>query len=207
MRLRRSPSAKPSAAAKVLAIDPSLTSTGWAVRAYDSEPITGTIKTDDLRGPWRLHYARKNLEALLDKYEPTVVAYEGYAMGRVQMRGTFDMGELGGVYKHLLWDRGIDVVVVPPSVLKSFLMLPGTPRKVKVSSKQKKEKVVKAVQDLFGYEIAQHDEADAFTLLLIGEMHSGLQIHSNYPLKCTHADLKRSCETVRGRLQSISNRA
>lgn len=206
MRLRRSRFAKPCAV-KVLSVDPSLTSTGWAVRGDHGEPITGNIDTGNLRGPWRLHYAMTQLCALLDAHKPDVVAYEGYAMGRVGkfakgMQGSFDMGELGGVYKREIWVRGIDLVVVPPSTLKKFLGV--SKGATGLTAVQKKARVVKAIANLFGYDVPQHDQADALGLLFIGEMYSGLQIKSNYPLKCTHADLQQACERVRGKLQSIS---
>lgn len=209
MVLKRSASRPRSAPAepakRVLGIDPSLTSTGWAYR--EGEVIlTGRIQSDDLRGPWRLHYAVSRLEEIVRKARPDLVVYEDYAYNRGKgnqaMRGTFDMAELGGVFKRMLWFGGFDVVMVPPTSLKLFITGKGGVRGQ--TAKEKKAMVMSHLRTDFGVTVHQHDEADAAGLMLLGEYRAGSNLVHFQSLKSNRLAAARECTVVGGKLQTIA---
>src|SRR5574337_461353 len=103
---------------KLLAIDPSLNGTGFA---YQSEHgiYVGTIEPKKLRGPERLAFIRDEVSDLLDHTEATVISYEDYSFG--SKGKTFHIGELGGILKVLAYEKGVDVLLTPPTTLKQFI--------------------------------------------------------------------------------------
>lgn len=149
-------------AKRVLGIDPSLTSTGYAY--WDTGTLmTGRITTDPLRGPNRLFYVRMKFEKLLSLVNPDLVCFEDYAFA-AKGNNMFNIGELGGVLKTHSWENGFDYVCIPPTVMKSVIALDGG---------AKKDEISLALKSRFNIDIKQHDEADAAGLLLIGEMRCG----------------------------------
>jgi Holliday junction resolvasome RuvABC endonuclease subunit len=152
----------------ILGIDPSLTSTGFAFRARkagEGMTVVGHIRGDQMRGMGRLVKVEERLVDLLDRVQPKRVVFEGYAMGiRSGMHRAFDLGELGGVLKKAIWERGIDLLLVPPTVLKKFAVGAGN---------AKKEEVFDHLTETSGLRFQNTDEADAYGLLLLGEAHYG----------------------------------
>lgn len=141
----------------VLGIDPSLTSTGYAIG--DGRMVTtGTIKPKKLTGPERLLFIQAAIENMLDERDISLVAYEGYAMGRFAGR-SFDLGELGGVLKTTIYRRKIPLLLVPPTSLKLFATGKGNADKdqVKVAMSQDR-----------GQLFTSDDEADAYALYRMG---------------------------------------
>lgn len=154
-------------AIRILGIDPSLASTGYAFRSTkgDDEGMTvvGHMKGDKMRGVGRLVILERRLLDLLDTVKPRIVVFEGYAMGvRSGMHRAFDLGELGGVFKKAIWERGIDLLLVPPAVLKKHATGNGA---------IKKDKMVSYLKRKSGLDFATSDEADAYALLRLGELH------------------------------------
>lgn len=143
----------------VMGIDPSLNSTGYS-RKVGGVIETGMIKPLNKRGPDRLYYVRSALRRLLRENKPDLVVYEGYSMGS-RGNNTFNIGEMGGTLLLELWEQGIDVLLVPPKTLK--LAIAG-------SGNADKDQVKRAVLDLFGQNIQADDEADAFALMVFGEV-------------------------------------
>lgn len=201
-RQRCEPVAPPK---RVLGIDPSLTSTGWAYRV-GGILRTGRIETDSLRGPWRLHYAVSRLEEIVREARPDLVVYEDYAYnrgnGKSRMTGTFDMAELGGVYKRMLWYGGFDLVMVPPTSLKLFVTGKGGVRGQ--TPKEKKQMVMSHLRSDFGLTVNQHDEADATGLMLLGEFRSGVTPTLFSVLKSNRLAAAKECTVVGGKLQTIA---
>lgn len=196
--------------ARVMGIDPSLTSSAWACRK-DGELRRGIIDPRDARGPRRLLYARDQLAAILDEFQPTHIVYEDYAMGKAKggQGRIFDIGELGGVFKTLIYERGITMLLVSPTSLKKFVMGKGVvtiPGVKKPTTKQKKEPVVKALAQYFGMHVPQYDEADATGLMLFGEIRTGLAKPPQDGLLSLRLNAVASCTEVPGKLQSISNK-
>lgn len=131
---------------EVLALDLSLTSTGYA--AIDE---VGTFTTR-LRGVDRLARLRDQVLQLAGS-RTRLAAIEGYAFGRPQ--GMAALGELGGVIRVALAEEGIAIVDVPPSSLKKYATGKGNADKQLV--------LTEAVRRL-GYAGSSNDEADALWL-------------------------------------------
>lgn len=141
---------------KLLAVDPSLQSSGFAYQA-DDEIYVGTIEPKKLRGPERLAYMRDEVSSLLYFTEATVISYEDYSMG--SKGKVFHIGELGGVLKLLAYERGVDVLLVPPTVLKQYITGRGN---------ASKEDMQVAVRTKYGCKVTQADEVDAYSLFQFG---------------------------------------
>ena len=107
----------------------------------------------------------------------------------------FHIGELGGVLKRLIWARGIDILEVPPTVMKSVIALSG---------RAEKDAIVRALKVRFGQTVSQHDEADAAGLLLLGEMRCGVRPVDAKVGKTDRFAAVRDCKIIKGRLQLIS---
>lgn len=184
----------------VLGVDPSLTSTGYSYRK-DGKVITERVTCGDLRGPWRLSYLAGQLEKRLNAIDCKMVAYETYAYGKAGGRGgmaqgrLFDIGELGGVYKRLIWDRGIDMLMVSPTALKAVIAGDG---------RAGKDQVQDAILRHFGYSLPQNDEADAFGLMIMGELRCGISDAPPEVRKLLRLDKIHTYEVIKGRLQSTS---
>lgn len=178
----------------VLGVDPSLTSTGFA---YETEAglKTGRITPEHLRGPKRLFYVRLMLSKVIDQVAPTLVVMEGYAMG-ARGNNMFDIGELGGVLKTMIWERGIDSMLVPPTVMKSVIALNGRAEKQQISA---------ALRVRFGITVRQHDEADAVGLMILGQMRTGARRVDPNSAKSGRFEAVSGLPITPGKLNLISN--
>lgn len=148
----------------VLGFDASLTSSGFAYNTIYGGLVTGTIKPPKLRGTRRLAWIRHEVYELLHTAlpnkltePPALFVIEDYAMGAKGR--TFDIGELGGIVKLEAWTYKVNILRVPPSSLKMFATGKGN---------ADKNQVMLAVETIWGKDIAQNDEADAFVLLQMG---------------------------------------
>lgn len=145
---------------RLLALDLSLTASGYATVVTGESPAAlGTI-TPKSRGEERLQSIRNRVLELARGAD--VVLVEGYAFGRANQ--AHQMGELGGVVRLALYEAGLPFVEVPPSLLKSYATGRGNAGKADV--------LVAAVKRL-GYEGANDNEADAFWLLHMAADHYG----------------------------------
>jgi crossover junction endodeoxyribonuclease RuvC len=149
---------------KILAIDASLTSTGWA-RVVKNGWIwvsrVGTLPTGKRRGTDRLVYIRESLLSLVTGAD--LVVLEGYAFARTNQ--AHQIGELGGVLRVAFAEAGIPLVVVAPMARAKYATGKGNAKKEAV--------LVEAVRRL-GYEGSSNDEADALWLLYMALDHYGL---------------------------------
>ena len=174
----------------VFGLDASLTSSGFAY-TLDDKVCTGRILTNSLRGPERLDFVITSIRNIFRTKQfgkEVLVALEGYAMG-VPAKGSrvFDIGELGGVLKHHFWLNGYDVLVVPPTTLKMF---------VTGNGRAKKPEVMQGIADVWGYKVQQHDEADAFGLMKLGQARVNGRVLRAYDEKRRSA--VESCQIVKG---------
>lgn len=114
-------------AARVLALDLSLTATGVAF----PDGVTVTITTKD-KGVERLATIREEVLACLGDgdWRPTHVAIEGPAFGRANQMHA--LGQLAGVVYLALHEDGFDPVIVPPSSLKKYATGKGNAAKPEV---------------------------------------------------------------------------
>ena len=145
----------------VVGIDPSLNSLGLAARRTDGEHVAYAIASPNLRGEQRVAFLRDKVAGWLDRLNPSLVAYEGYALGfRGKSNAIFSLGELGGVLKLLILERGIDILLVPPTSLKMYVTGKGNADKDAVSN---------ALRERIGVAFSTSDQYDATGLLLMGE--------------------------------------
>lgn len=150
--------------AKVVGIDPSLTSTGLAMRDAHGRLKSYALGDADLRGVARLVFLRNAVGRHLERIKPDLVVYEGYALGfRGKSNTIFDLGELGGTLKLLILEMGIDILLVPPNNLKLFTTGKGN---------ADKEQVALAVGSALDVKFSTSDQYDAAGLLWMGEMHT-----------------------------------
>jgi crossover junction endodeoxyribonuclease RuvC len=143
---------------KILALDLSITETGWALAA-GSERGCGLIvskKQAGLHPMQRLDRIRRRVLELAAGAD--LVVLEGYSFGSKNSQA-HALGELGGAVRLSLWGASIPYVEVPPSVVKKFATGKG--------NAGKEEVLVAAVRRL-GYEGSNNNEADALWLLLAG---------------------------------------
>lgn len=154
MRVRNTPS---KVAFRIVGIDASLTSTGYAYREA-SQLQTGLIKSK-YRGMQRLEHNLNQFKQMLDAATPQIAIYEGYSMGS-RGNNTFNIGELGGQYQLELYLRRTPVILVPPKTLK--LAIAG-------NGNAGKPEMAEAVEEFYGVTGLGEDETDAYALMVFGE--------------------------------------
>ena len=155
----------------LLGFDPSLVSSGFAYSDIEGRVHTGRILPKKLKGTERLVFIRQKLEILLDTTKAEMLIYEGYSMGS-KGRSVYDIGELGGILKTKAFERGVEVLLVPPASLKQFATGKGN---------ADKDKVIASVASNWGFNIPHNDEADAFALLKFGEAYRNQRKRRGYP--------------------------
>ena len=144
----------------IIGIDPSLVSTGYCTidrhrRVLDQ----GRIETKKLRGPERLKYIKEELTHILYRFDNIdFVCIEDYSFGS-QGRAVFQIGELGGVIRVLLYESIIPYIEIAPTCLKKFVTGKGN---------SKKDEVMLHVFKRWGFEAKNSDEADAYALAQMG---------------------------------------
>lgn len=136
---------------RIVGLDLSLTSTGVATPSG-----TQTVKSR-AKGMERLYELRRAaLDYAMDPERAGLVVIEGYSMGtQRQASHAHALGELGGVVRLALWERGLPYVDVPPATLKRFATGKGN---------APKDQVLVAAVKRSGIEFATNDEADAWWL-------------------------------------------
>ncbi|SRR5258706_3796406 len=145
---------------KVFAIDPSLSSTGYAYNSKNGGIITGTIKPKNIKGINRLIYIEDTLiPHVVLPYRAGLSVIEGYAMGINRGGRTFDLGELGGILRRFFYKQSISMLVVPPSNLKMFITGKGN---------ADKELMAITIEKEYGKTFVSEDECDAYGLLMMG---------------------------------------
>jgi len=87
----------------ILALDASLTATGWAYGPEENDttfPLVFSDMDNSLDGQRRINWIVSNLISMLKHYKPAKVCYEGYAYGA--STAAYSLGELGGIIRMLL---------------------------------------------------------------------------------------------------------
>lgn len=143
----------------VVGIDPSLTSLGLAGRR-NGVPFANALSSK-YKGFKRICDIHASVGRWLDYCAPSLVAFEGYALGfRGKSNTIFDLGELGGTLKMLILSKGIDILLVPPTSLKLFTTGKGN---------ADKDQVALAVGREAEVSYGSSDQYDATGLMLMGE--------------------------------------
>lgn len=143
----------------IIGLDLSLTSTGVA-RADGSSLRIRSKKT----GPERLHEIQEAVAILIRGADLCII--EGYSYGS-KGRSVFQIGELGGVIRHFLWEYGLPYVEVAPSALKKFATGRGNAGK---------DEVLAAAIRRLDYQGSSNDEADALFLRHMALTHYELSV-------------------------------
>jgi Holliday junction resolvasome RuvABC endonuclease subunit len=150
----------------VVGIDPSLNSLGIAYRRADGEVYATCIGAGkNVRGAARLVSLRDSVMYHVRHVvfpQPSLVVLEGYAMGfgARSSSAITGMAELGGILRVALYEAGIRVMIVPPTVLKMFVTGKGN---------ADKEAVAAALTNEFKFKFSKSDQYDAAGLLMMGE--------------------------------------
>jgi Holliday junction resolvasome RuvABC endonuclease subunit len=146
-----------------LGIDQALGHTGVAVIDAKAKLIElAVVKTGDSRGAHRLAQIWDGVDAIASRYAVKQACIEGYAYDATGR--TFDLGEVGGIIRLLLYRKKIPFKVVAPAQLKKF---------AGVGPQADKPKVMKAVAKKWGIEIDQDDACDAYVLSRVAHLLAG----------------------------------
>ena len=157
---------------RVMGMDPSLMGFGVAYRMGEQNILRANriSPPKTMRGMERLMFIENAVEGFVERYQPTLVAYEDYAFAGGRKRGSntiFGIGELGGVIKRLLYLRGIAILAVPPTSLKLFAT---------GSGRAEKEAIGQYVFQAEGVHFASSDQNDAAALLKLGEAYLNVRL-------------------------------
>lgn len=144
----------------MLAIDPSLTCSGYAYW-HEDQLAVGRIMPKSLRGVQRLKFIKGTFTQLVGRAEPEILVLEGYSMGS-RTGKTFDIGELGGMFKLEADYHGMTTLIVSPSTLKKWVTGKGNADKKQMKA---------AVRKRWKYDFKSDDECDAVALLYFGEFY------------------------------------
>ena len=135
---------------RILALDLSLVRTG----VCRPDGMTNCITTGSLRGLPRIDAIVRNVHELCRQEAAELLVLEGYSFGS-KGRAVFDVGELGGCVRLLLYRLGIPFVDVPPATLKKFATGKGNCGK---------DEMIAAAIRRFRFPGCENNEADAFLL-------------------------------------------
>ena len=165
----------------ILGIDPSLTSSGICLMNGETGEISETIAIQpNNTGPERLASFRQEITNLIAMRSNMHAFIEGYAFGANNQREA--LGELGGVLRLALYDAGIPIVVIPPTILKKFATGRGTADKVAMAVQLMKE---------FGISYPTTDQTDAHWLAVFGRAYLGLITNLSKARQEVIADMKK----------------
>ncbi len=150
---------RPSLGPVVLGLDASLTAFGLCALGLESETYTTWVLTSKKKGVRRLDDLMGQLSRLLLAHDDIRhIALEGYAYG-MRGRAVYNIGELGGVLRHTLYNSLPEPVcfptVVPPTTLKKFVTGRGN---------AKKNEMLLGVFKSWDVEFRDDNEADAYAL-------------------------------------------
>lgn len=145
---------------RLLALDLSLTGTGWAaaIDEYGVETEPGR-----LRGAERLtEWAGWLLYMIYEEARPHVAVIEGYSYASKNQ--AHQIGEWGGVARYILHDHFVPFVEIPPPTLKKYATGRGNAPKPDMRMELYKRS---------GLDVADDNAVDALWLLALGRQLTG----------------------------------
>ncbi len=107
----------------------------------------------------RLAHIKSEFINLITVYKPEKVVIENYAFG-ARGRAIFNLGELGGLIRMVLYETNIPYDEISPTTVK---------KKMTGSGKADKPAMIKAVNEYFNISIDDDNQADALALALIAQ--------------------------------------
>lgn len=147
-----------------LGLDPSLNGTGMCLLDADGGVLRlETISVGERRGAERLAFIEERVLEVLEKSSVLFVAIENYAYDSCSRH--FDLGEIGGVLRLLVFKRHAPMGTVAPAALKKFAVGDST---------ADKEAMLTAARSK-GIDARDDNQADAFFLADIAR-HLGAHI-------------------------------
>lgn len=155
----------------IVTLDLSLTATGFCA---DRRSETWTTK---LRGHERLQYIRDAVYASLVYEKPSCVFIEGFAFG-AKGSSVYEIGGLGWMVRHLLWEFNVPYATVPPSSLKKYATGKGNANK---------DEMIAAAIRRFGFPGSDNNAADAWLLWHLANEHLGHPVVSVPKLQAEQA--------------------
>lgn len=160
-------------------MDVSFTGTGLVERFGESvrDLLIRTAPKDYIHRMYRIRrVADTALAFVLEGGFPVTACIEGYSFE--SKFGREAAGELGGYIRMRLWEAGVDIIEVPPSVLKLFVTGKG---------KAEKNLMLRDVFRRWGYVAECDDLSDAYALTVLGRqlLEKG-SAHKLYA-KCTYS--------------------
>jgi Holliday junction resolvasome RuvABC endonuclease subunit len=173
---------------RVLALDLSLTATGWAMGSHMAF-TSAVLASAKLRGMIRLNWIRGWLREVMEHDDIDLVVLEGYSFGS-KGRAVINLGELGGVIRLELFGRRMPVAEVPPASLKKYATGRGN---------APKEEVLAAAIRRLDFSGHDHNEADAKWLLTMALDHYGQLPESPVPKAHRDALAKVAWPTIERR--------
>lgn len=189
---------------KIIGIDPSLTATAvciWDTELPDDQPVVMRVFTskpaegvkarieryqnlvEDVAETIIIHNARNNSVVFLEGYSATM---KGNAL--------FSLCEFGGLLRQRFVDLPKEVIEVPPTSLKKFVCGTGN---------AKKELMIGHVCKRWGHLFETSDEADAFSLAMLGERYVGLAECDNEAQRQVIAKLKNPVKKSRKKKSGV----
>lgn len=134
-------------------------------------------KNSEAKGLFRLNWWRMNLPKILGRFYPDYTAIEDYAFGAKQ--GAHQLGEVGGMLRLEIWNRGWKWRKYSPTTIKLFTAHKG---------KAEKEEMVRAVKDRWSADFtylrpgttklwdSAEDAADAYSAAKLLQMEHRLRL-------------------------------
>ena len=166
----------------VIGVDPSLTSIGYAYM-LDGRLFVGSLIQREARGMQRLQHIATQIRRVSDGC--SLMAIEGYAFGVAAAASrAHSLGEVGGIIKYSAWASGMNLLIVPPQNLKLFML--GRFKSPKGKKGEAKKQVKLAAEAHAERAFANTDQADAYSLLLMGQCFENKRL-----LPRSHTDTKR----------------
>lgn len=179
----------------VVGIDPSIVATGLVVLMdghIADRAVIGGKGTDIVI---RVRTVRQQVEALVSKWEPEIVAIEGFSFGS-QGRSVMDTGYLGYRIRESFQDNGVKYLDVAPAALKKYAAGQGNVNKPDVRM---------AVYKRWGIDITNDNLCDAYVLARIAEAHLQYSFNPVQFGKITQAQYE-VLEVLAGRKQAAKPR-
>lgn len=173
---------------KILALDQSLSNTGYAIfvgnRFYESGHFPTKIKDSkcNVCNSERLYIIKEQISQLFNEYSGfDYVIIEGYSYTS-NSQALSGLYELGGIIKLLCYENNSKLIIIPPSLAKKWLNMNDKFKEGKESGMTNKEVTYTAIKVKYNkYDFKSDDEADAFNFgYIMKEYFKFIKIPDNY---------------------------
>ena len=167
----------------VIAIDPSLKSTGVFLRVLDKNVNFSISPDKNLDIFNKLCYIYDEVQAKCIQYHFNNGIYdlgiiEGFSYGS-QGNAVYQQGMIGGVLRMLLCKRCKKVIEIPPRTWKALTM-PKEFQKLKKGTKKKDAIYCDVINNIYNTNFSITDEADAFLLYKTVELYIDNPVNKKY---------------------------